>query len=423
MHLHEQAPGASAREPRSRPTPLEGVRDFLGLERNVVVMVTASSLQALGSGLWEGYLSKVLELLGATGAGIGGVATIGSLTGTVSPYLGGLLSDRMGRGRALILASTLALAGYLIYLGVPVWWMFIPGVVLLRLAGSFRFMGSLALTGDQLRENRRAISIGVQNVITRLPKILSPPVGGVLMVGLGLLWGFRTAVALTLALTVVAILLQRRYYRLPPAASAEMPLHPIEVLRRMKAELRGLLMADCLVRFGDRVFMSFLVLYVINVLGRGFVEYGSLLALQAATSVVLYIPVSKLADRAGRASRRPFVLATFLFVAAFPLALVDAPSAAWLAPLFILRGLREFGEPARKALILDLASETARGRQVGVYYMVRSICMFPAPLVGGLLWDWNPVVPFIVGGIITGVGAAWFAAEGVLARSPGPPPT
>jgi len=126
--------------------------------------------------------------------------------------------------------------------------------------------------------------------------------------------------------------------------------------------------------------------------------------------------VSKLADRV---SRRPFVLATFAFVAAFPLALVSAPSAGWLVPVFILRGLREFGEPARKALILDLAPDAARGRQLGVYYMVRGLVMFPAPFIGGLLWDWNAVAPFLVGGIMSGAGVLWFALEGVLLRRNG----
>ncbi len=415
-HEDHSTSGEHTRAPANNS--LRHVRDFLGLEHNVLVMVIAASLQTLGTGLWQGYLSKVLQFLGATGTMIGAFGTVGSLIGTVSPYFGGVLSDRMGRGRALILASTLALAGFCIYLVAPTWWWFIPGAILLGLAGSFRFMGSLALTGDRLPERRRAISIGVQGVITRLPRVISPPLGGLLMASsLGLLWGFRTAVAVTLVLMVMAILVQRRYYRLPPPAEDEASLHPLAVLRAMKGELKGLLLADSLVRFGDRMFEMFLVLYVINVLGRGFVEFGSLLALRTATSVLLYIPVSKLADRAGRASRRPFILATLLFVAAFPLALVNVPSAAWLVPLFILRGLREFGEPARKALILDLAPDTARGRQIGVYYMVRGIVMFPAPLIGGLLWDWNYVTPFLGGGIISGVGVLWFALQGVLLRA------
>jgi len=394
------------------------VRDFLGLERNVVVMVVAGSLQDLGQHMWLGYLSKVLEALGATGKLIGAFGTVGSLTGTVSPYLGGLVSDRLGRGRALILASALALAGYLIYVAAPVWWLFIPGVVLLGLAGSFKFMGSLALTGDRLREERRAISIGVQNVIGRTPWIISPPLGGLLMgSSLGLLLGFRVAVGVTIVLTGGAIFLQHRYYQLPPPDQDDRPLHPIAVLRSMPGELQRLLLAESLVWFGRGMSDMFMILYVMKVFRVGLGSYGLLLGLATATSVVMYVPVSKLADRAGRASRRPFVAATFLFAAMFPLALLDIGSAAWLVPVFILRGLKEFGEPARKALILDLLPQASRGRQMGVYYTLRAIALFPAPLVGGLLWDWNYAAPFCIGGLVSGLGVLWFVLEGMLFRS------
>ena len=133
-----------------------------------------------------------------------------------------------------------------------------------------------------------------------------------------------------------------------------------------------------------------------------------------ATSVILYIPAAKLADRAGRRSRRPFVGATYLFFAAFPLALVLAPSAAWLIGVFILAGLREFGEPARKALIMDLGQGQGLGRRMGAYHMVRGVFIFPAPFIGGVLWGWNPVIPFVVGGLVSGMGFAWYVLDGLL---------
>ena len=185
----------------------------------------------------------------------------------------------------------------------------------------------------------------------------------------------------------------------------------------MPGELQRLLLAESLVWFGRAMSDMFMILYVMKVFRVGPESYGLLLGLATATSVVMYVPVSKLADRAGRASRRPFVAATFLFAAMFPLALLDIGSAAWLIPVFILRGLKEFGEPARKALILDLLPQASRGRQMGVYYTLRGIALFPAPLVGGLLWDWNYAAPFCIGGLVSGLGVLWFALEGMLFRS------
>ena len=414
-----------------------GAADYLGLERNVVVMVAAGSLQGLGTMLWQGFTVKVLDALGAASWMTGFYLTTGSLMGGLAPYPGGLLSDRLGRGRALILASVLALAGFTVYLVAPTWWMFIPGAILLRFAGSFRFTGSLALTGDRLREHRRAISVAAQNVVGRLPQVISPPLGGALIAflvvslkkraqgavaeerleTLGLLAGFRAAVAITIVLTVISVILQRRYYKLPPPQRDDGPLHPLHVFRSMRGQLKRLLLADCLVRVGCRLYMGFIPLYILNVLRRGYVEWGSLQALVGVTAILMYIPAAKLADRAGRASRRPFVTATFFFFSLFPLVLVLAPSAtAWLVPVFIISGLRESGEPARKALIMDLAGRSGLGRQIGTYNMVRGIAMSLSPLLGGVLYGRNPVAPFVLGGLVSGLGLVWFVLAGILFR-------
>lgn len=408
------------------------VLDFLGLDRNIIVMMAAMMLQSVGTQLWLGYTVKVLDALEAAGWMIGFYGAISAFMSAVAPYPAGLLSDRLGRGHALILASSLALVGYAIYLVAPTWLVFIPGAILVRFAGSSRFMSSLALTGDRLREQRRAVSIGIQSTFSRLPRVISPPLGGMLIAymvmrkragagiseeaaqTLGLLHGFRWAVGITIVLTVIAIIIQYRYYKLPPPKQDDSPLHPFHVFRQMRVDLKRLLLADALARMGSRLYMTFTPLYVLNVLKRGYVEWGSLQSLVAITSIITYIPVAKLADRTGRHSRRPFIAATFFFFSVYPLALVLAPSATWLVPVFIISGLREVGEPARKALIMDLAAQSALGRQIGTYHMIRGILISMAPLLGGLLWGWNPMSPFILGSAISAVGFLWFVLEGIL---------
>jgi len=71
--------------------------------------------------------------------------------------------------------------------------------------------------------------------------------------------------------------------------------------------------------------------------------------------------------------------------------------------------LREIGEPARKAMILDMVRPALRGRSVGLYYLIRSLAISPAAFIGGLLWNVSPAVPFVVAGIIGGMGTVVFA--------------
>jgi hypothetical protein len=92
-----------------------------------------------------------------------------------------------------------------------------------------------------------------------------------------------------------------------------------------------------------------------------------------------------------------------------PFAIVVASNFSWLVVAFIVGGLREIGEPARKALIIDLAQPTLRARVVGLYYLMRSLAIAPAAFVGGLLWRSSPQLPFYVAGAVGAIGTVVFA--------------
>src|SRR5947208_9683030 len=148
------------------------------------------------------------------------------------------------------------------------------------------------------------------------------------------------------------------------------------------------------------------ILSVTNILGFSVERFGTLVAIQMITSILVYIPAGKIADRVGR---KPFVIATFLSFALFPLALMLAPNFLFLIGAFVIGGLREIGEPSRKAMIVDFARDDLRARSVGLYYLVRSITITPSAAVGGLLWGFAPQVPFITAGVIGIVGTVVFA--------------
>jgi predicted MFS family arabinose efflux permease len=91
---------------------------------------------------------------------------------------------------------------------------------------------------------------------------------------------------------------------------------------------------------------------------------------------------------------------TFLFFALFPLAVQWANGFTALVTAFVIGGLKEMGEPARKAFIVDLADPAERARAVGVYYTIRNLLIVPAGLVGGLLWTRSPQLPLMAAGAV-----------------------
>jgi len=102
------------------------------------------------------------------------------------------------------------------------------------------------------------------------------------------------------------------------------------------------------------------------------------------------------------------VAITFLMFAAFPLMVGLAANHASLTIAFVLAGLRELGEPARKAMIVDAAPEAARAQTVGAYYLARSVLIIPAGIAGGVVWARQAQMPFWLAAAIGAVGVAYF---------------
>jgi MFS family permease len=155
-------------------------------------------------------------------------------------------------------------------------------------------------------------------------------------------------------------------------------------LALLTPELRRLLVSDILVRFCEQIPYAFVVIWCVSIHKITALEFGLLTSIEMATAVLVYLPVAYLADRS---TKKPFVVATFAFFTLFPLALLAARSFWAMVPAFIIRGLKEFGEPTRKALIMDLAPEGRKAATFGVYYLVRDVVVSLAAFGGALLWD------------------------------------
>jgi hypothetical protein len=106
------------------------------------------------------------------------------------------------------------------------------------------------------------------------------------------------------------------------------------------------------------------------------------------------------------------VLITFGFFTLFPLVLMGSRSLGMLVVAFIIRGLKEFGEPTRKALIMDLAPENAKALTFGAYYLLRDVIVSAAALSSALLWNVSPQTNFLVAAGCGVLGTALFAAFG-----------
>jgi len=376
---------------------------YLGLERNIVAVSGPMFLLGLGEELWKRFIPRYLEALGAPVAAIGLYGTTRDFLDGVYQYPGGWVADHYGRRQALLLFVSLAAVGYTIYWIAPSWPFVFVGLVFVMAWSSMASPTLFAVVGDALPKGKRAMGFTVQSILRRVPIIIAPTLGGLAIASKGVQGGVRTGLLVTIALAAGTLILVSRVNIPLPVQHG--PTNIVGVWRALAPTLRKLLASDVFIRTSEGLVDVFLVLYATNVIGISAPQFGALIAVQMITAILVYLPAARLADRIGR---KPIVVATFVAFSLFPVAVVAAKSFEMLILAFVVGGLREIGEPARKALIVDLAEPHLRARSVGLYYLLRSLAITPAAFTGSLLWQIRPSLPFLAAGVVGLVGTVLF---------------
>ncbi len=360
-------------------------------------------LMQLGEELWRRFVPKYLEVLGAPVVAIGLYGSLEDALDGLYQYPGGWIADRYGRRNALLLFVTVAAVGYVLYAIAPTWPFVFLGLTFVAAWSSMASPTLFAVVGDALPKGRRALGFTMQSILRRVPIVIAPTLGGLLIARVGVPTGVRAGLGVSIALGLVTLAVVWRVNI--PLVSGHPPTNIFGVWRALPRSLRWLLASDIFIRTCDGMVDVFLVLYATNVVGISAPRFGVLIGVQMATAIAVYLPASAVADRLGR---KPVVAATFVAFSLFPIAVVLSTAFAGLVLAFVVGGLRELGEPARKALIVDLVEPHLRARSVGLYYLLRSAAIAPAAFVGGILWSLSPATPFWTAGVIGAAGTALF---------------
>ena len=400
------------------------VSDFLALTKNTVGLLFMVVLVGMGERMAERFLPIYLLALG------GGIISIGLLNGldnflsAVYAFPGGYLAERIGTKRALLVFNCMAMLGFLVVILIPAWPAVLIGAVFFLAWSAISLPATMGLIAKVLPTQKRTMGVTMHSLVRRFPMALGPILGGLCIGAWGVETGVRVAFCLALALALLGILLQQKLIEddTGPASAdgciIEPEKNPLKLFQLMDASLRRLLVSDILVRFCEQIPYAFVVVWCMKTIAGpvSAFQFGILTSIEMATAVLVYIPVAHMADKT---TKKPFVVVTFIFFTFFPLTLLFCRSFWWLVPAFVLRGLKEFGEPTRKALILDLAPETCKAGMYGLYYLMRDVCVSVAAFGGAFLWQINPTTNFMVAflfGVAGTIGFACYGTDVILTR-------
>lgn len=428
----------------------------LALNRSVGIVLISVLFFGLGEQLWSQFMPIYLEAqtrqvareasAGAAVAwqalwAIGSYAFLRNLFEGFCYIGGGQLTARLGDRGSLILFGILTLVGYVLFLTSATPVLTILAALLIIGWEPLSVPVTFTTVGSTVERAGQGMAFALQSIQKRLPKIIGPFAAGLVLgaaeqaVGdpeAGRIHGMQFLVGTALVLGLVTLVIQ--YLWMPPDAtstirkpqnvdeSGETPnaeadasgapvdtpagsvLGSLAIVRQFDLQLRSLLVAEVFTRWCDWLVREFVVLYVVLKRGVSLEMAGALLAVQNLTALATYVPIGQLTRSVGL---QPFIGLTFVFFALFPLALALCPGGVWLYLAFVVYGLREIGEPARKALITALLPSALRARGVGLYWGLRSFAICTASLAGAALWHaYGPEVLLYVAFGLGCVGAA-----------------
>src|SRR5262245_45354624 len=155
------------------------------------------------------FVPKYLQVVGATVFVIGLYDALRTLLGAIYAYPGGVIVDSWGHRRSFIIFNIISIAGYVLVLLVPHWAAVIAGMFLFLSWTCFSLPATLSLIGAALEAHRHAMGVGVQMIVRRLPMMISPILGGILIDHFGIIGGVRVALLISILLSATTILVQR----------------------------------------------------------------------------------------------------------------------------------------------------------------------------------------------------------------------
>ena len=350
--------------------------DDLDLPLRPVLGVTFAS-SAAGSGLWSFMAIWAVEELGAKSQQPF-VYLVGAVLARPSGFLGGYLSDRIGR-RRVILVGEAAMAVYplvLLALSSSMW----AALVALMFAGVFGSLGgsvAQAMVADLVPPERHEAAYSSVRVAANLGVVIGPPLGGLVLI-----LGSWSALFPTIAiLSAIAWLVAWRYLPHRGEFSPEGPPERGSVATIL-ADRAFLLFLGSAV-FAWLVYVAYEVVLPVSLVdGFGYepAAWGFIVWINPLLVTLFQVRLTR--ATAGFPSAPKLVVA--LLVMGLPyLLLVASHSVLAVVTVVVVFVVGEMlWVPTSQAVVAELAPQDLRGAYMGAFGSAPAIGFALAPLIG-----------------------------------------
>lgn len=370
--------------------------------RSFWILVGASFIDRLGGSLLFPFFALYITQkfnVGMTEVGV--LFALFSLSAFVGNFMGGALTDRVGRRRILIfglLASSFStlLMGFIDSLQAF--------YVLALIAGIFTDVAGpahQAMVADLVPAQKRAEGFGIMRVAFNLAVVIGPAIGGLLAARSYQLLFVTDAIISTIVAGIVF------FYLRETKPTAHLDAKPETVGATFKGYGRVLRDSAFMLFVGTCILMGLVYMNMNTTLGVFLRDvyavpesgYGILLSINALMVVILQFPISR------RITDRPPLLmmafGTALYAVGFAMYGLVSSNEAFILAMVILTFGEMIVSPVAQSLVARFAPEDMRGRYMAIFGISWSIPFMIGPLLAGLILDnLNPNLLWYAAGFV-----------------------
>ena len=332
------------------------------------------------------------------------IALYGLVNAALQPVMGAL-SDRLGKRKPLIL-------GGLLIMGLSTFSFIFAGrftdLLLLRalqgIGVALTIRASMAVMATATTRRTRGGSMGVYSTMRMLGFAIGPLIGGALYVQTGFNVAFVVG---TVAILTGAGMVQLWVHDQPvskPAQSRSRSKPRFRILDRelVTAGIIGAAVATLIIAI-DFSMLTALETQVNARLDQTALAFGVAFSALMVSRLIFQVPLGRLSDRIGR---KPLITACLILIAPAIALLGKALTTQQLIWLCVFQGIASAAVAAPAfAVAADMAKAGGEGLQMSVITMGFGLGIAIGPLLAGVLAVSSYELPFLLGGLISLIGA------------------
>jgi len=370
---------------------------------NISVIALSNAIRSVGSFVGI-YVPLYFVQIGGNTLTLGLLVSASSVIQFFVLSIGGFIADFYGRRRVYIFASFYGVFFPLLYVLVRDWRVF--GVLtLLSALASIANPAVHATVADSIPPEDRTAGIAYLQVVSSLPSVISPSVGGWMIETYGVEEGFKLGCvyaavltfisALPLLISLKETLVRRGAAKVDPSLRNAFTDFTKLSLLHLPSSIKFLFVSYGLVIFANATVAQYYILYASGVAGLSALDWGTVVSLQFLVASILKIPGGWFSERFGK--RRTMIISLLITV---PMILLFTLARSLIQVIFaalLLVAAGIYYTPAHEALQADLTARPMRGRVTALWDMSSAASAAAGGLIGGLTFQFvGPAMPFYV---------------------------